>query len=177
MKCLNCGKDHDWARTSVGKYCDNKCQQEYQHRKKIDGWLNDGITPGVKVIRRYFQETYGHCQECGISDWNGKPLTLEVDHIDGNHQNNSVTNLRLLCPNCHSQTPTFKAKNKGNGRTQRRKQAPVAQRQCISLVMRRLLVQIQSWALIGIVYHTSRDHHIRLTTGCSAGGSARLLGS
>ena len=128
MKCLKCGKDHDWARTSVGKYCDNKCQQEYQHRKKIDGWLNDGITPGVKVIRRYFQETYGHCQECGISDWNGKPLTLEVDHIDGNHQNNSVTNLRLLCPNCHSQTPTFKAKNKGNGRTQRRKQAPVAQR-------------------------------------------------
>jgi predicted HNH restriction endonuclease len=43
-----------------------------------------------------------------------------MEHIDGNSSNNKVTNLCLLCPNCHSQTPTYKNKNKGNGRHYRR---------------------------------------------------------
>lgn len=47
------------------------------------------------------------CAWCGISEWRGEPITLEVDHIDGCNTNNVLTNLRLLCPNCHSQTPTF----------------------------------------------------------------------
>ena len=48
------------------------------------------------------------CAECSISGmWNDKPLTLEIDHIDGNWRNNSVKNLRFLCPNCHSQTDTY----------------------------------------------------------------------
>jgi len=41
-----------------------------------------------------------------------QPIPLELDHIDGNHQNNALDNLRLLCPNCHSLTPTFRGKNK-----------------------------------------------------------------
>lgn len=41
----------------------------------------------------------------------GKPLVLELDHIDGNNQNDQRHNLRYLCPNCHSQTPTFRGKN------------------------------------------------------------------
>ncbi len=48
------------------------------------------------------------CTGCGLGDWLGKPLVLEVDHIDGNPSNNAPENLRLLCPNCHSQTPTWK---------------------------------------------------------------------
>ena len=51
------------------------------------------------------------CDECGITNlWCGKPITLELDHIDGDRFNNDFSNLRVLCPNCHSQTPTFRKK-------------------------------------------------------------------
>lgn len=50
--------------------------------------------------------------ECGLTnEWNGRPLVLELDHKDGNRHNNDVENLRFLCPNCHSQTPTHRGKN------------------------------------------------------------------
>ena len=57
------------------------------------------------------------CDECGCKDsWNGKPLTLQMDHINGNPRDNRVKNLRMLCPNCHSQTVTFA----GRGRKSRK---------------------------------------------------------
>lgn len=52
------------------------------------------------------------CSECNISKWNGKDISLELDHINGNNTDNRIYNLRLQCPNCHSQTPTFRTKNK-----------------------------------------------------------------
>lgn len=52
------------------------------------------------------------CSVCGITDWLGEKLSVELDHIDGNRNNNYMTNLRLLCPNCHSQTPTFRSKKR-----------------------------------------------------------------
>ena len=52
------------------------------------------------------------CSECGqIPLWNNAPLTLQVDHINGDNRDNRLENLRFLCPNCHSQTPTFAGKN------------------------------------------------------------------
>ena len=51
------------------------------------------------------------CVECGITDsWNGKKITLQLDHIDGDNNNNKLENLRFLCPNCHSQTETHSVK-------------------------------------------------------------------
>lgn len=53
------------------------------------------------------------CVWCGIEAmWNGKPLVIQIDHIDGNTENNNPDNLRFLCPNCHSQTENFGRKNK-----------------------------------------------------------------
>jgi protein-arginine kinase activator protein McsA len=48
------------------------------------------------------------------NNWHGKPITLIVDHIDGHSNNWDVDNIQLVCPNCDSQLPTFKARNKGN---------------------------------------------------------------
>lgn len=54
------------------------------------------------------------CEECEIENWNGKKIVFELDHIDGNNENNAFENLKILCPNCHSQTPTFRGrKDKG----------------------------------------------------------------
>jgi len=51
------------------------------------------------------------CSNCGIDSWNNKPIMLELHHKDGVRSNHNLENLQLLCPNCHSQTETFRAKN------------------------------------------------------------------
>ena len=52
------------------------------------------------------------CEICHISEWNGSPLNMELDHIDGNNTNHKLNNLRMLCPNCHAQTPTYRSKKR-----------------------------------------------------------------
>lgn len=52
------------------------------------------------------------CNKCGISEWFGKQISFEIDHIDGNNTNNSRDNLEALCPNCHSITDTWRGRNK-----------------------------------------------------------------
>lgn len=92
-------------------------------RKKLNfkTWLETGCYVPNLRLRGYLLQTVGYkCKCCGISEWQGKPITLEVEHIDGNSENCAVANICFLCPNCHSQTPTYRAKNKGNGRHLRR---------------------------------------------------------
>jgi Zn finger protein HypA/HybF involved in hydrogenase expression len=64
-----------------------------------------------KILYDKFNWEY-KCNDCGINEYNNKPISLELDHINGNNTDNRIDNLRLLCPNCHSQTPTFRYKNK-----------------------------------------------------------------
>lgn len=52
------------------------------------------------------------CECCGLNEWLGEPIPLELDHIDGDHYNNTLENLKILCPNCHAKTPTYRGKNK-----------------------------------------------------------------
>jgi len=68
--------------------------------------------PTSKLSKRLVKEGYKkyQCEECGIKDWNGKPISLELNHKDGNNGNHQLKNLELLCPNCHSQTPTYRSK-------------------------------------------------------------------
>ena len=51
------------------------------------------------------------CSNCHISEWNNKPITFQLDHINGDHCDNRIENLRFLCANCHSQTDTYTGKN------------------------------------------------------------------
>ena len=53
------------------------------------------------------------CEECGIRDWLGRPLSLELHHVNGDGKDHRLENLQLLCPNCHSQTDTWGGKNRG----------------------------------------------------------------
>jgi 5-methylcytosine-specific restriction endonuclease McrA len=51
------------------------------------------------------------CEVCGITEWCGHPVPLELDHIDGVRENHILSNIRLVCSNCHAQTDTFRGKN------------------------------------------------------------------
>ncbi len=62
--------------------------------------------------RRVVLEQDGGCLKCGLSEWLGQPLVIQVDHEDGNSSNNTRRNLRGLCPNCHSQTKTWCGRNR-----------------------------------------------------------------
>ena len=52
------------------------------------------------------------CEKCGLSEWQGQKIPLEVHHKDGDHLNNEMKNLELLCPNCHAQTENYRSKNR-----------------------------------------------------------------
>ena len=122
FNCLHCGKENVLKGTSyVGKYCNNQCQGNHTSEK----WYKDnqplfeaGELKSRAAIKKFVSLRDGyHCSICNQQpDHNGKPLIMILDHIDGNASNNHPTNFRLVCPNCDTQLPTYKARNIGNGR-------------------------------------------------------------
>ena len=111
-QCAFCGK----SVPNRNKYCDNLCQVRAQRKKKIEEGKAD-----PRTIKNFLIETRGSkCWSCDSEEWMGQPIPLELEHVDGNSQNNSLDNLKILCCNCHAPTPTFKNRNKGNGRHYRR---------------------------------------------------------
>jgi len=122
--CLCCGIGVKKASNKKNKFCGHLCQHTHQYNEYIDRWKN-GLENGLKgetqtssFIRRYILEKFNDtCQSCRQGNtWNGKSLTLQLEHIDGNSRNNNEDNLTLLCPNCHTQTEFYGSKNKGRGR-------------------------------------------------------------
>jgi 5-methylcytosine-specific restriction endonuclease McrA len=122
--CTECNTEAKFRVSKLNLYCSQACQLENQYKERVKEWLVEGKDWKGMIpnwVRRALAEKFRkECSVCGIDQHNGKEITLEVDHIDGIHTNNSIKNLRLICPNCHSQTLTYKNRNKGNGRPLRK---------------------------------------------------------
>ena len=91
------GKTHEYNKRPIEYYLtENSHHQSHKLKKRL-------LSEGLKEHK---------CECCGITEWNGKPAPIELDHINGNHHDNRLENLRILCPNCHAQTDTYRGKNK-----------------------------------------------------------------
>jgi Zn finger protein HypA/HybF involved in hydrogenase expression len=75
---------------------------------------NSKYNCNTHIKKRLYEELNWEykCLHCEINEWQGEKIPLELDHINGNNTDNRIENLRLLCPNCHSLTSTFRGKNK-----------------------------------------------------------------
>lgn len=85
-------RQYNIEKIPIEDYLSNKCQ-----------------IPTAKLKTRLIKEGLkeNKCEICGISEWQGNPIVCQLHHIDGNHLNNNIDNLQILCPNCHSQTSNF----------------------------------------------------------------------
>lgn len=125
--CENCKSEfkinsRNFSKHKYKKYCSVKCHKEFEEKIRFDKVENSEIIVSSKMVKFYLIKKHGNkCMECGwcsVNPTSGK-VPIELEHIDGNSENNKLENLKLLCPNCHSLTPTYKALNRGNGRHKR----------------------------------------------------------
>ena len=89
--------------------CDHWKGQGWNKGHQTKDWSEYSKVESLKphVIRKR-----GHiCEDCNLGTWNGRPISLELHHKDGDRTNNEEENLELLCPNCHSYTDTYKGRN------------------------------------------------------------------
>lgn len=119
--CLKCG--NELVTKNAVKFCSNKCHSEYEHEKAYRDYLENNYkycrgnyTP-KQFYNEFLKEQNYTCACCpSKNEHNGLPLKFVIDHIDGDASNNKRENIRLVCPNCDSQLPTFKSKNKNSTR-------------------------------------------------------------
>ena len=103
--CPNCSSK---VLTKNNKYCDQKCNDEYITKQSDEKYFLGLLSSQKTAKTAYLRHNPETCVLCKIGPkWNGQPLVLQLDHIDGNSDNNLPINLQLLCPNCHTQTETY----------------------------------------------------------------------
>jgi hypothetical protein len=121
--CIVCGNI-----TENSKYCSSKCFLLHKWENTKQRIEESGCLLGSNAIygynplmaKRYLAEIRGHkCEICGGEIWQGKPIPLVLDHINGDPTNHKLDNVRLVCGNCNMQLPTFAGKNRGKGRKNR----------------------------------------------------------
>jgi hypothetical protein len=111
-KICQCGNE----KKPSNKYCSDCAEKHVYLRPQSVELLKDSV-----AIKRLLVEKRGHrCEDCGLSEWKSHPIPLEMHHIDGDSDNNTAENLKLVCPNCHAFTPHYKGAVKGkNGSRQK----------------------------------------------------------
>lgn len=152
-------------------------------KRDIKSYLSNRYAIASHTLRkRLIQEKFFEpkCYHCGLDTWNNLPIPLELEHKDGNHLNNNLDNLTLLCPNCHAQTTTYRGRNiktnnakhscldcgtKISKRSKRCKSCAATERQKTTLKRpskKDLLndIQIMSFCAIGRKYNVS-DNTVR----------------
>lgn len=98
--------------------------RSFQEERTFENSFCENSTASMNYIRKHFLEEHTNryeCAICGISEWNGKPLTLNLDHENGNHFDNRLENLRWICPNCDRQLDSNCRKNKAYKATTRKR--------------------------------------------------------
>ncbi len=120
-RCLFCEQPFVDSKRSQRTFCSHDCHQQYEWRLCRQEIELTGEVKSTGKAKRYLKEVRGcKCEICGLSQWLGQVLPLILDHIDGNSENWKLVNLRLICSNCDSLTPTYKGRNVGKGRHSRR---------------------------------------------------------
>lgn len=103
--CANCNQE---CRT---KYCNVNCQQQHLWKTVtvplIEAGKKDPKSNLGALVKFVAQRDGYKCNNCNLTNWLNEKISLDLDHIDGDNTNNYPRNLRLLCPNCHRQTPTW----------------------------------------------------------------------
>jgi hypothetical protein len=107
-RCKNCNESFRVYATS-GLFCSGQCFHDNRFLNETIPLIREGKISSSRILKKYLSQTCGeHCTICGQGpSHHNKPLCLQLDHIDGDADNNFPANLRLLCPNCHTQTDTY----------------------------------------------------------------------